>query len=253
MAALALVRHATVVIELGGQRVLVDPMLDARAARDAIANTPEPRRNPLVDLPDGSDELLDGVTTAIVTHLHEDHLDQAGSEFLAARAVPVQGQSEDQDTLHERGVGDVGVIGARSIGDVGVERTGGRHARGDALAEALGPVSGAVLSHGDMRLYVAGDTVRCDEFDDAMGRYRPTVVVLNAGGARFVDSETITMTADEVVQIAADYPDARFVAVHMDAINHCLDTRDVLAGAIAASGAGNVLVPSDGERVALDR
>jgi hypothetical protein len=77
------------------------------------------------------------------------------------------------------------------------------------------------------------------------------VVVLNAGGARFVDSEPITMTADAVVEIAADYPEAQFVAVHMDAINHCLDTRAVLADAIASAGTRNVAVPSDGERLAV--
>jgi hypothetical protein len=59
------------------------------------------------------------------------------------------------------------------------------------------------------------------------------------------------MTADAVVEIAADYADAQFVAVHMDAINHCLDTRAVLADAIAAAGTPNVIVLSDGERLEL--
>jgi L-ascorbate metabolism protein UlaG (beta-lactamase superfamily) len=251
MAAITLLRHATVIVELGSQRVLIDPMLDPSEARDAVPNSPEPRRNPLVDLPGDADELLSGATAAIVTHLHADHLDAAGAEFLAERSIPVYGQSEDATVLRGHGIADVAEIGARPIGDVEVERTGGRHARSDSLAEALGPVSGAMLSHAGARVYVAGDTIRCDEFDQAMRRHRPPVAVLNAGGARFVDSEPITMTAAAVVEIASDYPDVQFVAVHMDAINHCLDTRAVLADAIAAEAAPNVIVPSDGERVEL--
>src|SRR4051812_36590474 len=107
MAAITLVRHATVVVEIGGQRVLVDPMLDGREEREAVPNSPEPRRNPLVDLPADWDELLSGVTAAIVTHLHADHLDETGAEFLAERAIPVYGQREDADTLRGRGIADV--------------------------------------------------------------------------------------------------------------------------------------------------
>jgi len=247
---ITLLRHATVLVELGGQRVLIDPMLDPREAREAVPNSPEPRRNPLVDLPPGAGDVLSRPTAAIVTHLHADHLDDVGAAFLAEREIPVYGQPEDADGLSERGIARAEVIGAGPIGDVDVARTGGRHARGP-LADLLGPVSGAVLAHGNARVYVAGDTIRCEEFDDAMRRHRPTVVVLNAGGARFVDSEPITMTADAVVEIAADYVDAQFVAVHMDAINHCLDTRAVLAGAVAAAGTPNVIVMSDGERQEL--
>lgn len=250
MAAITLLRHATVLVEVGGQRVLVDPMLDRREAREAVPNSPEPRRNPLVDLPAGADEVLSGATAAVVTHLHADHLDAAGAAFLARREIAVHGQSEDTATLREHGIAEVAEIGAGPIGKVEVARTGGRHARGD-LADKLGPVSGAVLSEGDARVYVAGDTIRCEAFDEAMRLHRPTLVVLNAGGARFVGSEPITMTADAVVEIAADYPEAQFVAVHMDAINHCLDTRAVLADAIAAAGTPNVVVPSDGERLEL--
>jgi L-ascorbate metabolism protein UlaG (beta-lactamase superfamily) len=45
---LTLVRHAALLVETGGARLLVDPMLDPAGARPAIEATPEPRRNPLV-------------------------------------------------------------------------------------------------------------------------------------------------------------------------------------------------------------
>ena len=56
----------------------------------------------------------------------------------------------------------------------------------------------------------------------ALAAHEPDVVVVNAGGARFTSGDPITMTADDVVAVAAAAPDARVVAVHMEAINHCL-------------------------------
>jgi L-ascorbate metabolism protein UlaG (beta-lactamase superfamily) len=247
---LTLLRHATLLVELGGERILVDPMLDAAGARGPIADTPQPRDNPLVGLPTGAEAVLEEATAAIVTHLHADHLDDAGAAFLAGRGVPVLGQAEDLATLGEHGIGDVAELGTREVGDVAVHRTGGRHGH-DALADRLGPVSGAVLEHGGTRVYVAGDTVPCPPFEDALRAYRPTAIVLNAGGARFLRGATITMTADEIVMVAAAHPEATVVAVHMDAINHCLDTREVLRAAVDESGVRNVVLPADGERVAL--
>ena len=52
---------------------------------------------------------------------------------------------------------------------------------------------------------------------------------------------------DELLEATA----TTVIAVHMDAINHCVDTRAVLHAEIARAGVGNVLVPADGERVAL--
>src|SRR4051794_527256 len=93
--ALTLLRHATLLVELGGERIVVDPMLDPAGARAPTPDTPQPRDNPLVELPADARAVLEGATAAIVTHLHEDHLDDAGAAFLARRGVPVLGQPED--------------------------------------------------------------------------------------------------------------------------------------------------------------
>ena len=74
----------------------------------------------------------------------------------------------------------------------------------------LAPVSGFVLARaGEPSLYVAGDTVWCDEVAAALDAHRPDVVVVNAGGARFTEGDPITMTADDVAAVAAHAPGAR--------------------------------------------
>ncbi len=55
------------------------------------------------------------------------------------------------------------------------------------------------------------------------------------------------MTAGEVIETARFAPDARVVAVHMEAINHCLLTRaDLRTELEAADLVERVLVPVDG-------
>lgn len=233
---ITLVRHATLLLELGGRRLLVGPQLDEQGARPPIENTPNPRRNPLVPLPVPAEEVVRGLDAVIVTHLHRDHLDETGEQLLP-RDVPVFCQPEDEARL--RGLG----LQARPVAEVvdwdglAIHRTGGRHGTG-AIAERLAPVSGFVLGG----LYVAGDTIWCDEVAAAIDRHRPVVAVVNAGGARFLEGDPIVMTARDVREVAALVP--AVVAVHMEAINHCVVTR-----AEVRAAAPGVLVPEDGETV----
>jgi hypothetical protein len=120
-------------------------------------------------------------------------------------------------------------------------------------AGALGPVSGFVLSApGEPTLYVAGDTVCCDAVAQAIAAHSPECIVVNAGGARFVRGGTITMEAADVIATAGAAPSARVVAVHMEAINHCLETRAELAERVDAAGLSDrVVIPGDGDAIEM--
>ena len=231
-----LVRHATLILDWDGRRVLVDPQLDPEGARPAIDNTPNPRRNPLVPLPVPAEEVVRGLDAVIVTHLHRDHLDET-AERLLLRGVPVFCQPEDEARLRELGLRARPVVGDTGWDGRTIHRTGGRHGTG-VIAERLAPVSGFVLDG----VYIAGDTVWCDEVAGAIERHRPRAAVVNAGGARFLEGDAIVMTAADVLEVVARVP--AVVAVHMEAINHCVLTRAELRAAAPA-----VLVPEDGETV----
>ena len=70
-----LVRNATLLLDSSHGRILVDPMLRAAGTSPPIENTPNPKPNPLVELPIPADDVLAGVDLCIVTHLHRDHFD----------------------------------------------------------------------------------------------------------------------------------------------------------------------------------
>ena len=61
------------------------------------------------------------------------------------------------------------------------------------------------------------------------------------------------MDADDVVAVARRAPDARVVAVHLDAINHCVQTRADLHQRLHEERlTDRVTVPEDGAAVPVD-
>jgi L-ascorbate metabolism protein UlaG (beta-lactamase superfamily) len=247
---LRLIRNATLHLRLGGRCVLVDPMLDPAGARPPVEDTPNPVRNPLVELPEPPEVVAAGLDAVIVTHLHRDHLDDTAIELLR-KDLPVFGQPEDEDRLRGHGFEDVRpVADALDWAGMRIARTAARHGTG-RIGELMAPVSGFVLAAPDEPvLYLAGDTIWCDEVAETLDAHEPDVVVVNAGAARFLEGAPIVMTADDVVTVARHAPGARVVVVHLEAINHCPLTRADLHQRLHDEGlTGRVTVPEDGAEV----
>jgi L-ascorbate metabolism protein UlaG (beta-lactamase superfamily) len=238
---LRLIRHATVLLSTGGKTILVDPMLDPAGARPPVENTPNQRDNPLVELPEPAAVVVHGLDAIAVTHLHQDHFDATAAALLP-KDVPLFCAPDDAETLRGHGFDDVRPVDDRVDWEgLAITRTAGVHG-------PLGPSPGFVIGS----LYIAGDTVWCDEVRAAIDEHRPEVVVVNASGAHFLGGGPLVMTVDDVVAVARHAPDAHVVAVHLEAINHCLETRADLHQRIREEGlTGQVTVPEDGAVVPL--
>ncbi len=247
---LCLIRHATLKVEYHGHTFLVDPMLDDAGVRPAIQNSPNPRENPLVPLPVPAPEVVKSVDAVLVSHTHSDHWDETAARLLA-KDVPLFGQVADETKFRGQGFVNVRPVeDSAKWKDVELTRTGGQHGKGE-IGKAMAPVSGFVLrASGEPVLYIAGDTIWCEEVRDAIARYKPSVTVVNAGAAQFLQGDPITMTADDVVAVCQAAPRAQVVAVHMESINHCLLTREDLAFQLEAARV-RAAIPGDGEWVEL--
>ena len=247
------VRHATFLLEMGGVRVLVDPMLGAAGSAPAVPNTPNEKPNPLVDLPFGEDglaELIESTDAVLVTHTHNDHWDGRAQELLPKDRL-VLCQPEDEASIFGAGFTNVSAVDpGLSWKGLRILRTGGRHGTGEIGAQ-MAPVSGFVIrAEGSPSLYLAGDTIWCDEVAEALRAHRPDVVFVNAGAARFLEGDPITMTAEDVARVCQAAPEARVIAIHMEAINHCLLTRPELADELGKGGlVGRVEIPADGQTI----
>lgn len=246
-----LIRNAAALLEIGGHRFLIDPALEAAGARPPVPNTPNQRPNPLVGLPEGWEALVASADALVVTHLHQDHWDAASAVTLA-KTLPLFGQPEDVDRLRDQGFTDLRPVDLETTVDgVTITRTAGHHGTG-AIGEAMAPVSGFVFAAPDEpTVYVAGDTIWCDEVAEVIERHQPEVIVVNAGGARFLEGDPIVMTAEDVAKVHAAAPGALVVVVHLEAINHCLERRDHYRETLPALGVdmSRIRIPEDGEAV----
>ena len=247
-----LLRHATLLITFSNsQRLLLDPMLSPAGSAPPIAQTPNQKRNPLVDLPISLNELeglIDGLDGVIVTHTHSDHWDTAAREMLP-KELQIFCQPEDRVRIQDAGFKNVQpVFESLAWRGTRFSRTPGRHGRGE-IGKLMAPVSGFVLEkEGDPVLYIAGDTVWCVEVEQTIGLYNPDIIVVNAGAAQFESGGPITMTKDDVINTCTAAPEAVVAAVHMESINHCLLSRSLLCEELVNAGlSSRVLIPDDGE------
>jgi L-ascorbate metabolism protein UlaG (beta-lactamase superfamily) len=161
-------------------------------------------------------------------------------------------QPPDAKKFGDQGFTNVRPIETAALEAIRITRCGGEHGRGE-VGQRMAPVSGFVLAApGWPTVYIAGDTVWCPEVARVIETHRPSVIVVNAGAAQFLEGGPITMDVPDVLQVCEAAPTATIVAVHMEAINHCLLTRAGLEQAIAASNRRpRVRIPADGETMEL--
>ncbi len=244
---LQLIRHATLWLEYRGTNFLVDPMFSDAGQNPPIANSTNDRRNPLVSLPSINNDWLNP-DAVIVTHVHRDHWDDKAKDALS-KNTPIICQSDDESIFTSAGFNSVTATKEDAIFmGVTIIRTSGQHGTGD-IGEQMGVVSGFVFKGtGEPTIYIAGDTIWCHDVMQVIDTHQPDIIVVNAGGARFASGDPITMDTDDVVNLCRYAPTASVVAVHMDALNHCLVTRTDLQSILNSEGLQDqVVIPDDGE------
>jgi L-ascorbate metabolism protein UlaG (beta-lactamase superfamily) len=250
------IRNAAIKVEYAGTTFLIDPMLAPKGAYPGFPGTYNSQlRNPLVDLPMPLSEAIKA-DAVIVTHAqHYDHWDDAARRSLP-KDIPIFVQSdEDADSIRKDGFTNVRVLTAKvDFHGTLLSRTDGQHGS-DAMVvgrgKRLGKVSGVVFERpGYKTVYVAGDTTWNRYVEDAIARYRPDVMILNACYGRLVGYDgSFIMGKEDLYRAYQALPNATIVASHMEALAHCTQTRKDLRDFIGEKGMspGHVLVPQDGE------
>ncbi|WP_210251502.1 MBL fold metallo-hydrolase [Brucella tritici] len=251
------VRNATLRVEYGDVRFLVDPMLAEVGSYPGVPGSAHSEmRNPLVPLTTPVEDIID-VDAVIVTHLHMDHWDSAAKEKLP-KSLPIFSQNdEDAEKIRKDGFQDVRVLTETSeFKGVKLSKTEGQHgtdATMKVIGDRMGKVCGVAFSMPQYKtIYLAGDTVWNSHVQDAIARHKPEVIIVNAGNALFLGLDPIIMGMEDVLAVHKAAPEATLIASHMEALNHCILSRADLRAFSEKSGfSSNLLIPKDGETISI--
>lgn len=252
------IRNATLLIELGPEGVLVDPMLAARHALPRLRLWGATQRNPIVELPEAAASLLERATLGLITHCqkgHFDHLDRCGRHFLRQRRIPVVCTPHDQRFLERSGI----LARALPAGhwepspflDGSIRTVRCVHGRGVVGRLMEHGVGYFITLPGMPSLYLAGDTVLTDEIRTFVTQAKPDICMVPAGGARFDVGGEIIMGVPDVIELAR-LSKGIVIANHLEALSHCPVSRDELRlAALRAGLEGRLRVPEDGETLSF--
>lgn len=254
-----LIRNATVVFHYAGSEFLIDPMLAKKGAYPGFPGTANSNlRNPLVELPVEAESLL-APDAVLLTHLHPDHWDEAAIKMLPKDKPVLTQNKEDAEIVRNEGFKDVRILSDKSkFKNIQIQKIHAQHGSDEAyanpqLAERLGEVSGYFFNEaGQKSVYFVGDAIWTDSFEAVLKSLKPDVIVLNTGFAQVDGFGAIIMGKEDVLKVHKVLPNATIVAIHMEAINHCVLSRKELADYVKSNGISNkVIIAADGERIKL--
>jgi len=247
------IRNATLVIEYGGSRFLIDPWLAPKGAYPGFEGTPHSEiRIPTVDLVVPMNEILD-VDAVILTHVHLDHWDEVAAGLIRKDIPFFVQHAGDRETIRAAGFTDMQVLTDNPLfRDVKLVKVPGQHGSDDcvqAIYDLIGEVCGVIFRHpAEKTLYLAGDTVYNAYVEGNLKVHDPDVVVVNACDAQVTDMGSIIMGKEDLRTVYHAAPRATIVASHMEAVNHATVDRTEMRRFIDAEGLANrVRMPADGE------
>ncbi len=233
---LTLVGGPTVLIEIGGFRLLTDPTFDPPGAYPRGGVTLEKTSGPALP-----PEAIGPLDTVLLSHdQHADNLDDAGRALLGTVA---------RTFTTVVGAGRLGgsATGLSPFETVVIEGGDGRRLFVTATPARHGPpgiepITGEVIGFllgieapGDA-VYVSGDTVWYEGVAAIARRFSPRLLILNVGSAQARGAFHVTMDANDALEAAAAFPAATVVGVHTDGWAHFKEDGDALAAAFRALG-----------------
>ena len=254
-------RSATGKLYYAGEVFLIDPLLAKKGAYPGFQMTKRSELfNPLIDLPIPAEEIVKDVTCVMVTHTHLDHWD-IYAEALINKDLPVYVQHHaDAQFIRSKGFKNVKVLGKGIMQNkVKLTRTACQHASDSMLAnpemaEMLDLSMGFVFeAEGHKKVYVAGDTIWNEYVETEIRTHKPDYCILNTGHAEsIIDDSAMIMGKEDILKCVEFYDKCKVIAVHMDAINHCMHTRAMAREFVKEKKIEDkVFIPDDGEKVTL--
>ena len=256
------IRNATVKITYHDVTFLVDPYLVPKGGSGCFSIAPKPEmkkiKNPLNDLPFPISEIIKGVDGVIITHTHGDHWDEVAAKNIP-KSTPIFVQNKlDQNILKNQGFTEVTIVGIETLfKGINITKIEGKHGTDDVLkhfGEDMAICMGFILkAEGEKTIYFTGDTVWIKNFENAIEKYNPDYIVMNAALPKYegVDGSS-TMGEEDIKKCCKMYKHPKIIVTHLDSLTHCECTSKTIRKCVEENKIENrVLIPKDGEIIFL--
>ncbi len=243
-------RNATFILHLGPHKILVDPMLGEAGSLPGFRMLRGKRKaNPLMELPSGSQEALDQVTCALLTHQHPDHLDKVACAWLREQGITLYVHPQDLKSLYRKSLSVKSFL--ENDLDMEVIPVPTKHGPG-LVGRLMGKGTGWLVRYpGEPSIYITGDTVMIPSVSSIIKNASPEVVVAPAGAANFGIGPDILFPLSELLTLV-ELASGKVVFNHQEALDHCLLTRTDLSTALETRGLlHKCLIPKDGEELSF--
>lgn len=230
----------TLLIEVGGWRLLTDPTFDPAGGKYSFGWGTGSKK--LADPAVGPDQLGE-IDAILLSHdHHEDNLDAAGRTLLP-RAGTVLTTEAGARRLggNARGLAPWEMTELAREGRPTIEVTATPCRHGPPLSRPfVGDVIGFSLAwegqeHGS--LWISGDTVLYDGVREVGERLRVDTAVLHLGGVRFPISGPVryTMTAAEAIELCGVVNPRTAIPIHYEGWKHFRQGREAIEAEFAAA------------------
>ena len=254
------IRNATVLVEYNETKFLIDPWLMPKDCMEGFESAVNSHiRQPRVELPLEIEKITD-VDAVIITHIHPDHWDDYAKNALK-KDIKIFVQSEfDKNYMLKEGFKNVEILSTNgtTYEKVSLYKTSTQHGRREILkplCESIGmpyDAMGVVFkSKNEKTLYIAGDTIWCNEVDEAIREHKPEIIIVNACAATVLNGERLIMNIDDIKQVIKNSPKSTIIASHMDTVSHLTITRKDLKEFKEKESIQNFLIPEDSEVLTL--
>lgn len=252
------VRNATIIIEYQNKKFLVDPWLmpkEYMPGFDSALNADV--RQPRVDLPFEIEKIVN-VDAVIITHIHPDHWDEFAEKALNKNTKVFVQSDIDRDYVLTKGLTNVEILSkdGTQYENITLYKTGTQHGKRETvkpLCDSMGmpyDAMGIVFKSSDEKtLYIAGDTIWCEEVKESLDKYHPEIIIINACAATVLNGERLIMNIEDVQEVLKNAPKSTVIASHMDTVSHLTLTRKDLRKFKEQHDAENLLIPDDGETI----